>query len=92
MSVEFFVSLRIENNDNLNLETMINMSNPKDSERPPPEGPEPLMQGCNGLVDGPKPSFQGCNGLVDGPEPSFQGCNGLVDGLETSFQGCNEKK
>ena len=40
---------------------MINMSNQKDSERPPPEGPEPLMQGCNGLVDGPEPSFQGCN-------------------------------
>ena len=35
---EFFVSLRIENNDNLNLETMMNMSNQKDSERPPPEG------------------------------------------------------
>jgi hypothetical protein len=106
MFVEFFVSLRIENNNNLNLETMMNMYNPKDSGRPPPEGPEPLMQGCNGLVDGletsfqgcnglvdgPEPSFQGCNGLVDGPEPSFQGCNGLVDGLETSFQGCNEKK
>ena len=61
MSVEFFVSLRIENNNNLNLETMINMSNQKDSERPPPEGPEPLMQGCNGLVDGLETSFQGCN-------------------------------
>ena len=35
--VDFFVSLRIENNNNLNLETMINMSNPKDSERPPPD-------------------------------------------------------
>ena len=33
---DFFVSLRIENNNNLNLETMMNMSNPKDSERPPP--------------------------------------------------------
>ncbi len=35
---DFFVSLRIENNNNLNLETMINMSNPKDSGRPPPVG------------------------------------------------------
>ena len=35
---EFFVSLRIENNNNLNLETMMNMSNHKDSGRPPPEG------------------------------------------------------
>ena len=32
------VSLHKENNNNLNLETMMNMSNPKDSERPPPAG------------------------------------------------------
>ena len=69
----------------------MNMSNPKDSERPPPEGPEPLMQGCNGLVDGLETSFQGCNGLVDGPEPSFQGCNGLVDGPEPRFRGATRK-
>ena len=66
---------------------MMNMSNHKDSERPPPDRSGTLMQGCNGLVDGPELSFQGCNGLVDGPEPSFQGCNGLVDGPELSFQG-----
>ena len=47
----------------------MNMSNPKDSERPPPEGPEPLMQGCNGLVDGPETPFQGCNEKDEQYEP-----------------------
>ena len=37
----------------------MNMSDHKDSERPPPDRSGTLMQGCNGLVDGPEASFQG---------------------------------
>ena len=53
MSVEFFVSLRIGNNNNLNLETMMNMSNQKDSERPPPEGRKIEMGHCHCTETGP---------------------------------------